>query len=55
MRGFFLVVSPRPLTREDGRFPLVLGGEKDIFSAGGVQMVSDPWEEGEERLWGRAR
>ena len=53
MRAFFLE-SPGP-TREGGRFPLGRGGEKDIFSVGGVPMVSDPWEDGEERLWGALR
>ena len=55
VRGFFLLVSVKPLTREGGRFPIVSGGEKDIFSVGGVPMVSDPCEEGEGRLFGRGR
>lgn len=42
VRAFFPVGSPRLLTKEDGRFPLVLGGEKDMLSVGGVPMVSDP-------------
>ena len=42
VRGFFLVESPVPLTREGGRFPVTSGGEKDMFSVGGVPMVSDP-------------
>ena len=42
VRAFFLLESPSPLTMEDGRFPLGRGGEKDIFSVGGVPMVSDP-------------
>jgi hypothetical protein len=42
MRAFFRLESPKPLRREGGRFPLVSGGEKDMVSAGGVPMVSDP-------------
>lgn len=55
VRAFFLLGLPVPPTSEGGRFPLVSGGEKDIISVGGVPMVSDPWEEGEDRLWGRER
>lgn len=55
VRGLFLLVSPGPLAREGGRFPIASGGEKDIFSVGGVPMVSDPCEDGDERLFGRER
>ncbi len=42
------------LLDEAGRFPLAFE-LKEMVSLGGVPTVSEPWEEGEERLAERVR
>lgn len=49
LRGFFLLSLPLTVdTEEEGRFPFMLEDDGYICSVGGVPIVSDPCDEGDE-------